>query len=146
MAEGVRFELTRELAPPAGFQDQCLKPLGHPSAEADQALRKVHFKNETRFDPSWAQLAPGRFCLPPPRSLPMASAAFVSAFFVQPVLLPGVCFPRLLKLGTHFLFRLRAPSISLLNTALRSAFSSVGAVRVWFFIERQTRLKIHRVM
>jgi hypothetical protein len=34
MAEGVRFELTRELAPPAGFQDQCLKPLGHPSAKA----------------------------------------------------------------------------------------------------------------
>jgi hypothetical protein len=31
MAEGVRFELTRELAPPAGFQDRCLKPLGHPS-------------------------------------------------------------------------------------------------------------------
>jgi hypothetical protein len=32
MAEGVRFELTRELAPPAGFQDRCLKPLGHPSS------------------------------------------------------------------------------------------------------------------
>jgi hypothetical protein len=31
LAEGVRFELTRELAPPAGFQDRCLKPLGHPS-------------------------------------------------------------------------------------------------------------------
>ena len=31
LAEGVRFELTRELAPSAGFQDRCLKPLGHPS-------------------------------------------------------------------------------------------------------------------
>jgi hypothetical protein len=31
MAEGVRFELTRGAKPPAGFQDRCLKPLGHPS-------------------------------------------------------------------------------------------------------------------
>jgi hypothetical protein len=31
MAEGVRFELTRGRKPPAGFQDRCLKPLGHPS-------------------------------------------------------------------------------------------------------------------
>src|SRR5262245_39581439 len=31
MAEGVGFEPTRELAPPGGFQDRCLKPLGHPS-------------------------------------------------------------------------------------------------------------------
>ena len=31
LAEGVRFELTGALASPAGFQDRCLKPLGHPS-------------------------------------------------------------------------------------------------------------------
>ena len=31
LAEGVRFELTRERKPPGGFQDRCLKPLGHPS-------------------------------------------------------------------------------------------------------------------
>src|SRR5215469_9968270 len=40
MAEGVRFELTRELAPPAGFQDRCLKPLGHPSSLRCQILSK----------------------------------------------------------------------------------------------------------
>ena len=31
LAEGTRFELARR--EPAGFQDQCLKPLGHPSAD-----------------------------------------------------------------------------------------------------------------
>src|SRR5438105_15854103 len=31
LAEGVGFEPTREREPPAGFQDRCLKPLGHPS-------------------------------------------------------------------------------------------------------------------
>src|SRR6266446_4158657 len=31
MAEGVGFEPTRECKPPGGFQDRCLKPLGHPS-------------------------------------------------------------------------------------------------------------------
>jgi hypothetical protein len=34
MAEGVGFEPTRERKPPAGFQDRCLKPLGHPSNSA----------------------------------------------------------------------------------------------------------------
>ena len=32
VAEGVGFEPTREREPPAGFQDRCLKPLGHPSS------------------------------------------------------------------------------------------------------------------
>ena len=31
LAEGVGFEPTRERKPPGGFQDRCLKPLGHPS-------------------------------------------------------------------------------------------------------------------
>ena len=31
MVEGVGFEPTREREPPAGFQDRCLQPLGHPS-------------------------------------------------------------------------------------------------------------------
>ena len=31
VAEGVGFEPMREREPPAGFQDRCLKPLGHPS-------------------------------------------------------------------------------------------------------------------
>src|SRR5208283_4717433 len=31
MAEGVGFEPTRRVTPPAGFQDRFLKPLGHPS-------------------------------------------------------------------------------------------------------------------
>ena len=31
LAEGVGFEPTREREPPGGFQDRCLKPLGHPS-------------------------------------------------------------------------------------------------------------------
>ena len=34
LAEGVGFEPTREREPPAGFQDRCLKPLGHPSMSA----------------------------------------------------------------------------------------------------------------
>jgi hypothetical protein len=34
LAEGVRFELTKALASLAGFQDRCLKPLGHPSGYA----------------------------------------------------------------------------------------------------------------
>ena len=31
LAEGVGFEPTKEREPPGGFQDRCLKPLGHPS-------------------------------------------------------------------------------------------------------------------
>ena len=31
LAEGVGVEPTRERKPPGGFQDRCLKPLGHPS-------------------------------------------------------------------------------------------------------------------
>ena len=38
LAEGVRFELTRGREPPAGFQDRCLKPLGHPSKLMNQSL------------------------------------------------------------------------------------------------------------
>ncbi len=32
MAEGLGFEPRRAVARPAGFQDRCLRPLGHPSA------------------------------------------------------------------------------------------------------------------
>ena len=35
MAEGVGFEPTMGGYPHAGFQDQCLKPLGHPSEAED---------------------------------------------------------------------------------------------------------------
>src|SRR6478736_5495533 len=35
LAEGVGFEPTRERKPPGGFQDRCLKPLGHPSNRND---------------------------------------------------------------------------------------------------------------
>ena len=34
LVEGVGFEPTREREPPGGFQDRCLKPLGHPSHAA----------------------------------------------------------------------------------------------------------------
>jgi hypothetical protein len=43
LAEGVGFEPTRERKPPGGFQDRCLKPLGHPSRVCqlgNTALRK----------------------------------------------------------------------------------------------------------
>src|ERR1700732_4954279 len=42
LAEGVGFEPTRALASPGGFQDRCLKPLGHPSAT-------FHARSERRF-------------------------------------------------------------------------------------------------
>src|SRR5581483_317230 len=58
MAEGVRFELTRELAPPAGFQDRCLKPLGHPSemdrADVSLALRLLNGARISRLQASMA--------------------------------------------------------------------------------------------
>jgi hypothetical protein len=41
MAEGVGFEPTRERKPPGGFQDRCLKPLGHPSSVMSN--QKAHF-------------------------------------------------------------------------------------------------------
>src|SRR5436190_10434041 len=36
LAEGVGFEPTREHEPPGGFQDRCLKPLGHPSRKSQR--------------------------------------------------------------------------------------------------------------
>lgn len=38
LAEGVRFELT-ETINLDGFQDRCLKPLGHPSNGGDYLIR-----------------------------------------------------------------------------------------------------------
>ena len=38
MAEGVRFELTVVIRH-AGFQDRCLKPLGHPSNRYDFSIK-----------------------------------------------------------------------------------------------------------
>ena len=37
MAEGVRFELTVAINH-AGFQDRCLKPLGHPSTRENYTI------------------------------------------------------------------------------------------------------------
>src|SRR5580704_12903498 len=50
LAEGVGFEPTRERKPPGGFQDRCLKPLGHPSKSL-QCLSKAQsaLAPETRF-------------------------------------------------------------------------------------------------
>src|SRR5215472_16994579 len=42
LAEGVGFEPTRDLATPGGFQDRCLKPLGHPS----NSLSWLSFSND----------------------------------------------------------------------------------------------------
>ena len=41
MAEGVGFEPTRERKPPGGFQDRCLKPLGHPSSVMSNRRRRL---------------------------------------------------------------------------------------------------------
>jgi hypothetical protein len=41
MAEGVGFEPTREREPPGGFQDRCLKPLGHPSRRSRRGLAEA---------------------------------------------------------------------------------------------------------
>src|SRR5258708_1505685 len=50
LAEGVGFEPTRERKPPGGFQDRCLKPLGHPSKPLNaKAFRSKRDVNETRF-------------------------------------------------------------------------------------------------
>src|SRR4051812_10399147 len=42
LAEGVGFEPTRERKPPGGFQDRCLKPLGHPSNAVTKC--KIEFR------------------------------------------------------------------------------------------------------
>ena len=48
MAEGVGFEPTRERCPSAGFQDRCLKPLGHPSNAVKSAIPAIKLKDEQR--------------------------------------------------------------------------------------------------
>src|SRR5215469_11216961 len=50
LAEGVGFEPTRERKPPGGFQDRCLKPLGHPSKTLiAKAIRRNPNQNKRRF-------------------------------------------------------------------------------------------------
>jgi hypothetical protein len=57
LAEGVGFEPTRELAPPGGFQDRCLKPLGHPSNFRFQRLSTLpggtKVQPATELPPTW---------------------------------------------------------------------------------------------
>ena len=48
VAEGVGFEPTRERKPPGGFQDRCLKPLGHPSIGHRSADRWTATAERTR--------------------------------------------------------------------------------------------------
>ena len=68
MAEGVRFELTRGREPPAGFQDRCLKPLGHPSDVVHQLLSnssrcvKEPFASQFVHTPFLGQRALGDGC------------------------------------------------------------------------------------
>src|SRR5262245_13746874 len=83
MAEGVGFEPTREREPPGGFQDRCLKPLGHPSFAMTSMTYAVADRERignvaTRWTLS------GHY----PPSAPLdnsaiASAMLVSAFFVR---------------------------------------------------------------
>ena len=47
MAEGVRFELTVVIRH-AGFQDRCLKPLGHPSNRANFSTKSALCTNRGR--------------------------------------------------------------------------------------------------
>jgi hypothetical protein len=49
VAEGVGFEPTRELAPPGGFQDRCLKPLGHPSVQVFNVLSRFFIRQNITF-------------------------------------------------------------------------------------------------
>ena len=42
LAEGVGFEPTRERKPPGGFQDRCLKPLGHPSKSLSVKIHDIY--------------------------------------------------------------------------------------------------------
>jgi hypothetical protein len=49
MAEGVGFEPTREREPPGGFQDRCLKPLGHPSLPGTSNIYACLTKEETNL-------------------------------------------------------------------------------------------------
>src|ERR1700724_3590853 len=48
LAEGVGFEPTRKRKPPGGFQDRCLKPLGHPSTGTWSADRWTANAERTR--------------------------------------------------------------------------------------------------
>src|SRR5208283_2480709 len=52
LAEGVGFEPTRRVTPPAGFQDRCLKPLGHPSTPVKS--RPYRYPDREHFGNSWA--------------------------------------------------------------------------------------------
>jgi hypothetical protein len=85
MAEGVGFEPTRELAPPAGFQDRCLKPLGHPSkANQINALSSLRTVTPRTLLPHCYQIVrPTRFTYQALRSADnaalIASAAFLSS-------------------------------------------------------------------
>ena len=55
MAEGVRFELTVVIRH-AGFQDRCLKPLGHPSTRENYTIQCCNILSYE--DENWlAQLA-----------------------------------------------------------------------------------------
>jgi hypothetical protein len=71
MAEGVGFEPTRERKPPGGFQDRCLKPLGHPSLLIRQWLSKTPLLPKPKIG---TQLAPRTqlsvLILPPSAPLP----------------------------------------------------------------------------
>jgi hypothetical protein len=62
LAEGVGFEPTREREPPGGFQDRCLKPLGHPSfAVISTAWRQISMGTKGEIG---TQMAPNFFRLP----------------------------------------------------------------------------------
>src|SRR5262245_28101046 len=50
LAEGVGFEPTREREPPGGFQDRCLKPLGHPSWAGGRLANAIPGRKADRGD------------------------------------------------------------------------------------------------
>jgi hypothetical protein len=50
MAEGVGFEPTRGREPPGGFQDRCLKPLGHPSVIDSSAFSVCEYRRPAYRD------------------------------------------------------------------------------------------------
>src|SRR3954465_10260949 len=59
----------RGICIPSGFQDRCLKPLGHPSIAGKSACQHSRSENNTEtsetVDPIWTQIGSGHNAGPP---------------------------------------------------------------------------------
>src|SRR4051812_26598761 len=81
MVEGVGFEPTREREPPAGFQDRCLQPLGHPSKYLKSLIIVLVASGKNRRLVSFCYSFPfkARFCRACSRSSSMCSTASLAS-------------------------------------------------------------------